>query len=49
MAAEAIVRKLHKEPKLAFDTNLGGTVNILESIRPGFAEKTWAGWTATGE
>ena len=33
LAAQSIVRRSYDEPKLTFDTNLGGTVNILECIR----------------
>ncbi|MBI4825093.1 MAG: CDP-glucose 4,6-dehydratase [Nitrospirae bacterium] len=33
LAAQAIVRKSFNEPKETFDTNLGGTVNVLECIR----------------
>ena len=33
IAAEAIVTTCFDSPKLAFDTNLGGTVNILECVR----------------
>jgi len=33
LAAEAIVKTCLDQPKDAFDVNLGGTVNILESIR----------------
>jgi CDP-glucose 4,6-dehydratase len=33
LAAQAIVRKSYDHPKLTFDTNLGGTINILECIR----------------
>lgn len=33
LAAQPIVLRSVKEPKLTFDTNAGGTVNILESIR----------------
>jgi CDP-glucose 4,6-dehydratase len=33
LAAQPIVRRAYDEPKLTFDTNLGGTVNILECIR----------------
>ena len=33
LAAQPIVRKSYDDPKLTFDTNLGGTVNILECIR----------------
>jgi len=33
LAAQAIVRTSYDEPKLTFDTNLGGTVNLLEVIR----------------
>ena len=33
LAAQAIVRKSYDEPKLTFDTNLGGTVNLLEALR----------------
>ena len=33
LAAQSIVRHSYDEPKVTFDTNLGGTVNILESIK----------------
>lgn len=33
LAAQPIIRKSYDDPKLTFDTNLGGTVNILECIR----------------
>lgn len=33
LAAQSLVRKSYDEPKLTFDTNLGGTVNVLECIR----------------
>ena len=33
LAAQAIVRKSYDEPKLTFDTNLGGTVNLREALR----------------
>lgn len=33
LAAQAIVRASYDEPKQTFDTNLGGTVNLLEVIR----------------
>ena len=33
LAAQPIVLRSYDEPKLTFDTNLGGTVNILECIR----------------
>jgi len=33
LAAQSIVRRSYDEPKLTFDTNLGGTVNILECIK----------------
>lgn len=33
LAAQPIVRRSYDDPKLTFDTNLGGTVNILECIR----------------
>jgi CDP-glucose 4,6-dehydratase len=33
LAAEAIVRTCYDDPKLCFDTNLGGTVNMMEAIR----------------
>ncbi len=33
LAAQPIVRESYNEPKLTFDTNLGGTVNILECIK----------------
>lgn len=33
LAAQPIVRESYSNPKLTFDTNVGGTVNILECIR----------------
>ncbi len=33
LAAQAIVRASYDNPKLTFDTNLGGTVNVLEASR----------------
>lgn len=33
LAAQPIVRRAYSKPKLTFDTNLGGTVNVLECIR----------------
>lgn len=33
LAAQPIVRESYDNPKITFDTNLGGTVNVLECIR----------------
>ncbi len=33
LAAQPIVRISYDDPKVTFDTNLGGTVNVLEAIR----------------
>lgn len=33
LAAQALVRRGYAEPKLTFDTNIGGGVNLLEAIR----------------
>jgi CDP-glucose 4,6-dehydratase len=33
LAAQPLVRFSYEEPKLTFDTNLGGTVNVLEAVR----------------
>lgn len=33
LAAQAIVRRSYSEPKMTFDTNVGGTINIMEAIR----------------
>jgi CDP-glucose 4,6-dehydratase len=33
LAAQPIVRHSYDEPKLTFDTNVGGTVNVLECIK----------------
>ena len=33
LAAQALVRVSYEEPKLSFDTNLGGSVNVLEVSR----------------
>ena len=33
LAAQSLVRASYDDPKLTFDTNLGGTVNLLEAVR----------------
>jgi len=33
MAAQPLVRLSYEEPKLTFDTNVGGTINLLEAVR----------------
>ncbi|HVY59192.1 MAG TPA: CDP-glucose 4,6-dehydratase [Xanthobacteraceae bacterium] len=33
LAAQALVRRGYEEPKLTFDTNVGGGVNLLEAVR----------------
>jgi CDP-glucose 4,6-dehydratase len=33
LAAQAIVRKSYEEPKATFETNINGTLNILEAVR----------------
>lgn len=33
LAAQALVRDSYDDPKKTFDTNIGGTVNVLESVR----------------
>ncbi len=33
LAAQALVRDSYDKPKTTFDTNIGGTVNVLEAIR----------------
>jgi len=33
LAAQPIVRLSYQEPKLTFDTNVGGTVNLFEAVR----------------
>ncbi|MEN6508214.1 MAG: GDP-mannose 4,6-dehydratase, partial [Smithella sp.] len=33
LAARALVRDSYDDPKATFDTNIGGTVNVLEAIR----------------
>jgi len=33
LAAQALVRSSYKDPKTTFDTNIGGTVNVLEAVR----------------
>lgn len=33
LAAQALVRTSYQNPKLTFDTNIGGTVNVLEAVR----------------
>lgn len=33
LAAQPLVRKSYNEPKLTLDTNIGGSVNILEAVR----------------
>ena len=33
LAAQALVRRSYAEPKLTFDTNVGGGLNLLEAVR----------------
>jgi len=33
LAAQALVRASYDDPKMTFDTNIGGTVNVLEAVR----------------
>jgi CDP-glucose 4,6-dehydratase len=33
LAAQPLVRLSYEEPKMTFDTNIGGTVNVLEAVR----------------
>jgi len=33
LAAQALVRRSYEDPKRTFDTNLGGSVNLLEEVR----------------
>jgi CDP-glucose 4,6-dehydratase len=33
LAAQPIVKRSYEDPKLTFDTNVGGTINILECLR----------------
>src|SRR5689334_13286933 len=33
LAAQPLVRRSYREPKLTLDTNVGGTVNVLETLR----------------
>lgn len=40
LAAQALVRRSYDNPKATFDTNLGGSVNILEAIRQTDTVKT---------
>ncbi len=39
LAAQAIVTESYKDPKLTFDTNVGGTVNIFEAVRKSSSTK----------
>ena len=33
LAAQPLIRRSYDQPRLTFDTNLGGTINVLEAIR----------------
>lgn len=33
LAAQALVRRSYQQPKVTFDTNIGGSVNVLECVR----------------
>ncbi|PKL70334.1 MAG: CDP-glucose 4,6-dehydratase [Methanomicrobiales archaeon HGW-Methanomicrobiales-1] len=33
LAAQPLVRKSYKDPKLTFDTNIGGSVNVFEAVK----------------
>ncbi len=39
LAAQPIVRRSYADPKLTFDTNVGGTVNVLECVRSSVSVK----------
>ena len=39
LAAQSLVRRGYAEPKLTFDTNIGGSVNLLEAVRATFEVK----------
>lgn len=39
LAAQALVRDSYDDPKTTFDTNLGGTVNVLECLRTASCSK----------
>ena len=45
MAAQPLVLTSYQEPKLTYDTNVGGTVNILEAIREVGSVKVFVGVT----
>jgi len=40
LAAQALVRRSYRDPKETFDTNVGGSVNVLECVRYAPAVKT---------
>lgn len=40
LAAQALVRRSYRDPKETFDTNVGGSVNVLECVRHTPAVKT---------
>lgn len=33
LAAQPLVRESYRNPKITFDTNIGGTINVLEAVR----------------
>jgi CDP-glucose 4,6-dehydratase len=39
LAAQALVRRSYRDPKATFDTNVGGSVNVLECVRSSSAPK----------
>ena len=40
LAAQALVRKSYRDPKETFDTNIGGSVNLLECVRESHSVKS---------
>lgn len=46
MAAQSLVKESYQEPKRTFDTNVGGTVNVLEAIRKTQSVRAFIGVTA---
>ncbi|MFZ1986200.1 MAG: GDP-mannose 4,6-dehydratase, partial [Desulfatitalea sp.] len=46
LAAQPLVRYSYIDPKLTFDTNIGGTVNILEAVRSNNSVKVFINITS---
>lgn len=41
LAVQTIIRLSYNDPKMTFDTNVGGTVNVFEAVRKTPVSRYW--------